>query len=125
MLTGPYDPLNPNGATVIAHDPDTGTTYIRLPEALWRITGNPDGSCGCKCPSCEKSGSPGYWDTLAVPPKGTAWTCHMPDPWTFQEYVNKEFAKKKAARKANRDAAKAKKATKTPPFNPNKGAPWE
>ena len=113
MLTDPYSPLNPNGSEVLAHDPLTGTTYIRLPEALWRV-------CDCKCEICVASKSPGYWDTLAVPKKGHAWTVHMPAGRVaeFNEYIAKKVADKKAARKK-------KSAPKTPTFNPNKGAPWE
>ena len=73
-----------NGSDVIAHDPKSGTSYVRLPRALWRSCG------GCKCPSCAANACEGFWDTLAVPRVGSAWVVHMPDPASFQAYVARQ-----------------------------------
>jgi hypothetical protein len=72
-----------NGADVIAHDAESGATYIRLPVQLQRPI---DG--GCHCPSCKANPTrTPTWDTLAIPPKGTAWTVHMPDAQMFRDYL--------------------------------------
>lgn len=106
---------NCNGSAVIAHDPKSGTNYVRLPRALWRSCG------GCKCPHCVATGSEGFWDTLAVPTTGHAWTVHMPNPAEFRAYVAAEAAKKTA--KAVKKVTKAHGLV--PKLRPERGAPWE
>lgn len=108
----PNSPTDPNGSMIVAHDPTTGTTYVRLPEALWRV-------CDCVCDLCTASGSPGYWDTLVVPKKGHTYTVHLPlgRIADLNEYIAKKVADKKAARKT--------RTKKSPVPDINKGAPWE
>lgn len=115
--------MNPalNGERVIAHDPTTGATYVRLPRELWR-------SCGtCQCPSCL--GKEGFWDTLVIPTKGYTWAAHMPNPGEFQAYADQKAAEAKAARKAARAAKKAAKeaeaAADLKARRPQYGQPWE
>lgn len=104
-----------NGESVIAHDPESGTTYVRLPLEMRRSCG------GCKCPTCVATGSEGFWDTLAVPTKGHTWTVHMPNPAEFRAYIAAKMATKKAEKAAKKTAKKAVK----PLPRPERGAPWE
>lgn len=88
-MVGPAIPTSITPATlsmnVVAFDAAHSTAYVALPKELWR-------SCGkCHCPSCL--GKEGYWDTLVVPPTGHTWTCHMPDPASFREHLEKENTK--------------------------------
>jgi len=56
------------------------TIFIPLPPELWRSPDN-----GCVCPVCQRDGTTGYWDTLAVSmhaEKGkpdSTWTVHYPE----------------------------------------------
>ena len=45
--------------------------FIRLPCEIWQSAG------ACSCPHCK--GEIGFWDTLAIPDRGTAYVVHFPD----------------------------------------------
>lgn len=94
-------PMNMNGADIVAHDPLTGNTYVRLPEALWR----PAGPHMCLCPACEGK-TAGYWDALVVPTRGTAWTVHLPmmSIPMLRNAIAEKVADKRASRKSKRTA---------------------
>jgi len=78
----PPEPPKLNGIAVHRSE-DGSTIFIPLPRELWRSCGG----CGCRycSPTCGKSSSEAYWDTLAVstkPPddgRDYTWTVHAPE----------------------------------------------
>lgn len=64
--------VNLNGAKVFYPDKKEHGIFVALPKEAWQSAGR------CNCPVCK--GGEGFWDTLAIPPKGkgTAYTVHYP-----------------------------------------------
>jgi len=59
-------------ATIYRHPKfPEGSRFIRLPRNSWKSAGP------CHCPYCR--GAEGFWDTLALPQTGRAYTVHFPE----------------------------------------------
>ena len=66
--------VNLNGSRVVRKD---NIAFVVLPRDAWRVI---EGGCGCRyCATNPRQPESAFWDTLAVPADGLAYTVHAPE----------------------------------------------
>lgn len=98
-----YNPVS--GMNVVARTKEA--VYLRVNDSLRERTDYHHSGARCTCDFCaNRKDQDSMWDTLCVPlkkpKKGNdyAHTVHMPEPWKFQEYMDKKEKEEKEKVKA-------------------------